>query len=335
MRIDAGREAPGADAGRRGTRRPAAGRRRPPVAIREMTQTQTISVVIPAYNAERTIGAVLDALAGQDVPPDEVLVVDDGSSDRTAELARAAGATVVETGGGGYAGGARNRGWEAAGGDVVVFLDSDAIPEDGWGSGFRRAVAEHPGAIVGCARSFTGRSPWGWVAHLQCETPYLPIGEPRSVKFVSSCCMAVPRSLPFRWDESYGGEDGMFSIDALEQGYQLVFDPRFTIFHDHRRDSFSALRAQQRRLAYGLARLGPVQHQGLRHRVLSRIPIHYFLLVRLVPISRRLAGFPAAQAAFRRHFARMVVAEWSLGLSALRYVLRRPAVRGQDGAGFR
>ena len=48
-----------------------------------------VSVVIPAYNAARTIGAVLDALASQDAPPDEVIVVDDGSKDETAAIAAA------------------------------------------------------------------------------------------------------------------------------------------------------------------------------------------------------------------------------------------------------
>jgi glycosyltransferase involved in cell wall biosynthesis len=296
----------------------------------------TISVVIPAFDAERTLGAVLAALQAQQPAADELIVVDDGSRDRTAEIARAHGATVVTPPrSGGYAGGARNAGWEVATGDVVVFLDSDAIPGAGWLEGLRRALDEHPGAIIGCARRFRGHSPWGWVAHLQCETPYLENGLPREVRFVSSYCMAVPRDAPLRWDESYGGEDGIFCIDAIDAGIPLVFDPRFHAFHDHQRSSFEALRRQQQRLAYGLARLGPVQRQGLRHRVLSRFPVHYFLLLRLVPIYRRLADHPEARRAFLRYWHRMVIAEWALGASALRYVVRRPSVRGQEGAGFR
>ncbi len=301
-----------------------------------MSLSPAISVVIPAFNAERTLGAVLLALQGQDDPADEVIVVDDGSQDRSAFLARSHGATVVTPQrAGGFAGGARNAGWDAATGDVVVFLDSDAIPGAGWLDGLRRALTEYPGAIVGCARRFSGQSPWGWVAHLQTETPYLENGDPREVRFVSSYCIAVPRDAPLRWDESYGGEDGIFCIDAIDAGIPLVFDPRFHAFHDHQRTTFAALRSQQRRLAYGLARLGPVQRQGLRHRVLSRLPLHYFLLVRLIPIYRRLAGHPTARSAFIRNLHRMILAEWTLGLSALRYVWRRPAIRGQSGHGFR
>jgi len=295
----------------------------------------TVSVVIPAYNAGRTIGKVLDALAAQDVPADEIIVVDDGSTDQTAGVARRHGVKVVATDGGGFAGAARNRGWDEATGSVVVFLDADAVPAPGWGAGLRRALGEYPGAVIGCARTFHGKTAWGWVAHLQCETPYLPLGEPRRVTFVSSYCVAVPRETSLRWDPSYGGEDGVFCVDALNSGLELIFDPRFHAFHDHDRATWRALRGQQERLAYGLARVGPVQREALRKRILARVPVHYFALVRLIAIYRRVRCAPELRGPFLRNLPRLVAAEWMLGASALRYVLRRPPLRGQAGGGFR
>lgn len=293
----------------------------------------SVSVVVPALNAERTIARVVRALAEQEPRPREVIVVDDGSTDRTAELAAGLGARVVSTGGSGSAGAARNRGWDAATGDVVLFLDSDAVPAPGFAAGLHRALGEFPGAIVGCARTFTARTSWGWVAHLQGETPYLPRGEPRRTAFVSSYCMAVPRQAPLRWDESYGGEDGLFCVDALDAGVDLVFDPRFHAVHDHDRETFADLRSQQRRLAYGMARVGAVQREALRKRIFSRVPIHYFALVRLIPIHSRLGDFPELRARFLRLLPRMIVAEWTLGASALRYTFKRPALRTSDAHG--
>jgi glycosyltransferase involved in cell wall biosynthesis len=286
------------------------------------------SVVIPARNAERTLARVLRSLAGQAPAPEEILVVDDGSSDGTSEIARQHGARVIPPGGRASAGGSRNQGWSASRSEIVVFLDADAIPEADWGAGVARAAGEFPGAIVGCARTFGGDTAWEWVSHLQIETPYLPRGEPRDVPFVSSFCMIVPRDLPIRFDESYGGEDAVFCAEALAAGVRLVFDPRFCAYHDHGRTTFHDLRRQQARLARGLARCGPIQREGLHKRVFSRVPLHYFALVRLPIIYRRVRANDALRRRFVRLLPRMVIAEWALGLSALRYVARRPSLDG-------
>jgi glycosyltransferase involved in cell wall biosynthesis len=295
----------------------------------------SFSVVIPAHDAERTLGAVLAAIAEQEPAPAEVIVVDDASSDRTGEIAEAAGARVLRNERPLLAGGARNRGWDAAVGDAVVFLDSDAIPAPGWNAGLAAALEEFPRSLVGCARTFEGRSAWGWVAHLQCETPYLPRGEARDVRFLSSYCLAVPRDAPLRWDESYGGEDGIFSAQALAAGYRLVFDPRFVAHHDHQRATFGELRRQQKRLAYGLSRIGAVQREGLHKRILARVPLHYFALVRLLFIFRRIRSTPALRRPFLANLHRLVLAEWTLGADAVRYALRRPPLHGQGAETFR
>jgi cellulose synthase/poly-beta-1,6-N-acetylglucosamine synthase-like glycosyltransferase len=284
-------------------------------------------VVIPARNAAATLPRVLQALAAQEPAPVEVIVVDDGSTDSTAAVAEAHGARVVTTGGGRFAGGARNAGWEAVTSDLVVFLDADVVPGSGWGSGFARAAREFPGALVGCARTFEADTPWGWVCHLQVETPFLPRGAPREVPFLSGFCLLVPRETPLRWDESYGGEDALFCADALAAGMRLVFDPRFSAAHEHERRTFADLRRQQRRLAYGLARALPLE-TGRTRRALRRLPLHYFVLARLPIVYRRLAPDQELRRRFMTLLPRLAVAEWTLGASALRYATRLPALRG-------
>jgi glycosyltransferase involved in cell wall biosynthesis len=288
----------------------------------------TFTVVIPARNSERTIAEVLTALTLEKPTPLEVIVVDDHSSDRTAEIAQEHGARLVQADRQLYAGGARNLGWNLAKGDTVVFLDSDVVVEPGWAAGLSRALAEFPGAIIGCARTFTGSTPWEWVAHLQIETPYLPRGTQREVPFVSSYCMAVPRDAPLRWDESYGGEDAVFCHDAVAAGLKLVFDPRFQARHVHSRQTYRQLRLQQERFAFSLARCGTVQREGLHKRIFSRFPLHYFALARLVLIYRRVRPDPDLRGRFLSLLPYLVIAEWTLGVSALRYALRpRPALR--------
>ena len=69
-----------------------------------------------------------------------------------------------------------------------------------------------------------------------------------------------------------------------------------------------------------------MQREGFHKRVFSRFPIHYFALMRLPLIYRRLED-PQLRHVFVRLFPRLVIAEWALGASAMRYVWRRPAVR--------
>lgn len=86
----------------------------------------TLAVVIPAYNAEATLPACLDALGRSERRPDEIILFDDGSTDATAALARAAGVTVISNGSSaqGPAIG-RNLGAAAARSDLVAFVDAD------------------------------------------------------------------------------------------------------------------------------------------------------------------------------------------------------------------
>ena len=85
-----------------------------------------VSLVMPVRDGARYLGEALASIAAQSRPVEELLVVDDGSVDDSATIAERAGATVLRQAGAG-AGAARNRGIEAATGDVVVFADADDL----------------------------------------------------------------------------------------------------------------------------------------------------------------------------------------------------------------
>jgi glycosyltransferase involved in cell wall biosynthesis len=88
----------------------------------------SISVVIPAWNAARYIGDAIDSVLSQSLAPDEIIIVDDGSTDHTPECIRKFGSriTLIEQPNAGAAA-ARNRGIAEARGEAVALLDADDL----------------------------------------------------------------------------------------------------------------------------------------------------------------------------------------------------------------
>ncbi len=108
------------------------------------------SIVIPAHNEEASIAAAIGALKTQTVPREtyEILVVDNDSTDRTADAARQAGAdrVVFEKEHGTNI--ARQRGFVASRGEIVAFLDADCIPPINWLEHIARDFKKTGAALV-------------------------------------------------------------------------------------------------------------------------------------------------------------------------------------------
>lgn len=102
---------------------------------------KTVSVVIPAYNEEGVIGSCLAALLDQTDRPDEIIVVDNNSSDSTTELARRYGARVIQESKQGIAN-ARNAGFNAARSDLIARIDADTIVAPDWISRLKKNFAD-------------------------------------------------------------------------------------------------------------------------------------------------------------------------------------------------
>ncbi|MDQ2868677.1 MAG: glycosyltransferase family 2 protein [Verrucomicrobiota bacterium] len=86
-----------------------------------------ISVIVPVFNGERFIADAIDSIVGQDYAPIEILVIDDGSTDRTADIARANPLVIYHRQERQGPGAARNLGVELARGDLLAFLDADDL----------------------------------------------------------------------------------------------------------------------------------------------------------------------------------------------------------------
>ena len=104
----------------------------------------SLSVIVPAHNAAATLQRALSALEEQDLGEAyEVIVVDDGSTDGTTEIAaRAKGVTLLRQGNLGAAA-ARNHGVAAARGELLAFTDADCFPDRRWLSAGSAAARRH------------------------------------------------------------------------------------------------------------------------------------------------------------------------------------------------
>jgi glycosyltransferase involved in cell wall biosynthesis len=97
------------------------------------TSALAVSVIVPAHDAEATLGRTLAALAEQDLgQPYEVLVVDDGSTDATAAVVERTSARLIRQRPAAGAAAARNRGAAEATAPVLAFTDSDCFPRPDW-----------------------------------------------------------------------------------------------------------------------------------------------------------------------------------------------------------
>ena len=221
-----------------------------------------LSVVIRVRDEARALERLLALLARQS-QPHQVVVVDNASRDRSAQVARAAGARVVgiETF---TFGRALNRGTAAAGGAVVVALSAHAYPRDTrW---LARLAAHFVDPQVACAfgpeRDARGRPLHEAVR--QDEALY----RAHPHWGYSNGAGAFRRELwevrPFREDLP-GSEDKEWALHWLARGKVCVMDPALAVDHDHEHDSLRDSFRRHAREARGYAMfLGPQPFDPLR-----------------------------------------------------------------------
>jgi glycosyltransferase involved in cell wall biosynthesis len=113
-----------------------------------------VSIIVPNYNYARTLRLCLRAIRAQTYEPLEVLVVDDCSTDNSAQIARSMGVRVVRTPHNAGVAAARNLGAEHAGGEILIFVDSDvAMNPDAVANAVALLAAEpRPCTRMSCSR---------------------------------------------------------------------------------------------------------------------------------------------------------------------------------------
>lgn len=260
-----------------------------------------ISVIIPALNAAWCLVHQLAALRAQRTDtPFEIIVADNGSTDGTAELARANGARVVDASAVRGPAVARNAGAAAANGEYLVFLDADDVVAPGYLQAVREALDEHD--LVGSRVDQTELNP-GWrsfsrVIEQQEGLPILASSSRPGLTWIYGATLALRRSA----FEKLGGfddtlpaaEDVDLCIRAHEAGLDLGFAPD-AVVHCRLKSRVWDVVRQGRFYGQGTAaveakyrRLGrPLDHVGHEERGI----LHYTLSpLRLLPRARTRAG---------------------------------------------
>jgi glycosyltransferase involved in cell wall biosynthesis len=204
------------------------------------------SVVIPVKDGGRRLAEVLAAVMAQG--PDELLVIDSGSSDGSVALARTAGAQVLEIEPQSFGHGrTRNFGVERTSGEIVLFLTQDATPVEGWLSAYLEALAldERVGAAFGPHRPRPGTSPMIARELESFFAGFSPDGLPAIQRsagedswhpgFLSNANAAYRREalerIPFR-DVPYA-EDQAFARDLFDAGMWKAYHPDAAVLHAH------------------------------------------------------------------------------------------------------
>jgi len=214
-----------------------------------------ISVVVCSYNGARTIRECCEGLARLDYPDYEVIIIDDGSSDTTAAIAREYFVRVITTENNGLSN-ARNMGMHMATGEIVAYLDDDAIPDPHWlkylaitlttteyaGAGGPNIAPPGDGLVAECIDNAPGN-------------PVHVLISDREAEHIPGCNMAFRKAAL----EAIGGFDATLRVAGddvdvcwrmREHGYTIGYCPAAMVWH-HRRETVRAYWKQQR--GYGKA----------------------------------------------------------------------------------
>ncbi len=199
-----------------------------------------ISIIVPAHNAARTITACVAALCQQQTDrPYEIIVVADGCTDATAQLAEAAGAKVLQQTQKGPAA-ARNAGLHAATGDIVCFTDADCVARPDWLAAMVAPLQSDP-QVVGVKGIYATRQKelTARFVQLEYEDKYDRLLNFDTISFMDSYSAACRRPVLLDiggFDEHFktaSVEDRELSYRLAAHGHKMVFQPRAIVVHSH------------------------------------------------------------------------------------------------------
>lgn len=211
-----------------------------------------ISVIIPAFNEAKNIARCLDSLSRQEGKRSEceIIVVDDGSTDATREIARGRRVRLLEQANAGAAA-ARNRGAQSAQGEIVLFIDADCEASPNWICAMTAPFSESIVVGVGGMKQTRQRNFVPQFIQMEFDFRYDQVGAHRYIDFIDSGTAAYRRDV-FLDNNGFDttlmdAEDVELSFRLSEQGAKMAFARDAIVYCDHPRSVVEYLR---RKFAY-------------------------------------------------------------------------------------
>ncbi len=246
------------------------------------------SVIIPCRNSVATVGASVRTAFAQTLSPLEVLVVDDASSDGSADAAIAAGARVIRLRQRHNAGGARNKGIEEARGNVLAFLDADVEIAPNWLAIVKEVLASDSSIVAVGGRIFNGQqSVWAELDLLLNHSEWIS-GRARPCTSYPTMAIAYRRDAVghVRFPATNFGEDTFFALAVQVQGGRIWYEPRIRILHKHER--LDSKQFWHRQIDAGQQFYWTRRSLDLPGKILFRVPPLLFLFPHLWLVMARM-----------------------------------------------
>jgi GT2 family glycosyltransferase len=208
-----------------------------------------ISLYVPCYNAASTLGPCLEGILAQTRPPDEVIVVDDGSRDGTAGVAARYGVRVLTHDVNRGLGAGRNTAVRAAAHEWIAALDSDCVPRPDWLEVIaRRLGADERLAGVGGMLVETNREALAdaWrTRHMRQNWGDRPLDDPAFLFGNNTLFRRTALRAVGLYNERLrtNFEDVAVSEALRQAGYALAYEPAAVVHHLRRDTLGSVLRA--------------------------------------------------------------------------------------------
>ena len=215
----------------------------------KLTVAPKASVIVPAYNAASTLGECVASLRTLNYPDYETIVVDDGSTDSTAQIAEQAGVQTIRLEHRGLAA-ARNAGVEAASGEIVAFIDADARADRDWLYHLIETITRRDAAAA------SGPNFAPTPASTRAAAMAVAPGLPREVRAgdadlaqLCGCNMALSKAALMKiggFDPAFttAGDDVDLSWRLTASGETLAYAPGAVVIHE-RRATLGSYLAQQ------------------------------------------------------------------------------------------